>query len=217
MFHNSIVNFHSRKKNKSDNHKIKNKLIISIREKDYEDKSHPVQSSFHELSKENDLIEKCLLGKKCPFNQNLKLVNQSLYISVSDKNRLFNEIKEENNKLKGIIYNITGMKYSEIINSNTSNIFINTNLLNSSTHIKKIKYNSIVTDAGLKDVNINSPKLKINLKNNHKIKSRNNLIKFDLRERNSLNNNFTDNTDIKKNYKILNIIKKLKMKMKKNI
>ena len=154
MFHNSLVNFHSRKKNKSDNHKIKNKLIISIREKDYEDKSHPVQSSFHELSKENDLIEKCLLGKKCPFyqkynriknkistfmtsNQNLKLVNQSLYISLSDKNRLFNEIKEENNKLKGIIYNITGMKYSEIINSNTSNIFINTNLLNSSTHIKK--------------------------------------------------------------------------------
>ena len=58
-----------------------------------------------ELSKEEDLGEKCILNKKCPFykkfikisnkitsfissSDKLRSINQSLYIALSEKNKL---------------------------------------------------------------------------------------------------------------------------------
>ena len=86
--------------------------------------------------------------------EKLKLVNQSLHTAIVEKNKKFKEVKDENNYLKGIIYNLTGIKISDFsYNSNKLNNNIETSpYLNTSPNINN-KYsinNSILNSEGTK-------------------------------------------------------------------
>ena len=217
MFHNSLMNFHKRKNNMSLRQKINKKLIFSARENNCETKPFlRFHTSMHDLSNDNDLKEECSLNKKCPFykkyvklknkliafvssSQKLKLINQSLYIALSDKSKLYRQIKEENTSIKGILFNITGLKYSEILKNKIPYNFYNTIVSNSTSNIKSKNFNSINSKKEHKEKKINYPKLKINLK---KIISNNSKYNF-LKCSNSLINNITIK-NIKKNSIILN-------------
>ena len=217
MFHNSLVNFHNKNNNMTERQRMKNKFIFTDRNKNCETKPFlHFDTSIHELSKDGDLKEECLLNKKCPFykkyvkmknkfitflssSQKLKLINQSLYIALSEKNKLFTQLKEENNSLKGLVYNITGLKYSEIINNKGVYNIYKTRIANSTTNIKSKKFNTILSNNEHKPKIINHSKLKINLKKILNINPKNKVLKIS----NSSRNNFTSN-NIKKNSKILN-------------
>ena len=203
MFHNTGLNFQSKKNNKNENNKEKDKekLLFPSREKKSEEKPYIVmETSMEELSKEEELGEKCILNKKCPFykkfikiknkitsfissGDKLRSINQSLYIALSEKNKLYREVKEENNYLKGIIYNFTGIKFSDIYDRNktkSSFLFHNFHTINSTTNIRNNSYNLFKTfnDKSNKNTNkIKYPKLKVNLKNFQSINSRNNFFK----------------------------------------
>jgi hypothetical protein len=203
MFHNTVLNFQNKKNNKNETskEKDKDKLLFSSREKKSEEKPYIVfDTSMDELSKEEDLGEKCILNKKCPFykkfikirnkitsfissGEKLRSINQSLYIALSEKNKLYREMKEENNYLKGVIYNITGIKFADISDRNkTKNAFLfhNFHTINSTNNIRNKSYNLFKSSNSKqkKDSNkIKYPKLKVNLKNFQSLNSRNNLLK----------------------------------------
>ena len=102
------------------NENKKNQLILSLR---------PKQSAKYNFIQKEELKDNCILDNKCPYykkyikfknqilafissQEKLKLVNQSLHIAVAEKNKMYKEVKEENNYLKGIIFNLTGIKFS---------------------------------------------------------------------------------------------------------
>jgi len=117
------------------------------------------------------VADTCMLNNKCPYykkyikyrnqilafissQEKLKLVNQSLHTAIVEKNKKFKEVKDENNYLKGIIYNLTGIKISDFsYNSNKLNNNIETSpYLNTSPNINN-KYsinNSILNSEGTK-------------------------------------------------------------------
>ena len=175
MFHNSLSN----QKNIL-NEKFNNKIIYFSKEKK-ENKIYTGKKIF-EISKEIDLNERCILNKKCPFyykyiklkneiksflssREKLKLINQSLYLAFSEKSELYKKVKEENNNLKGIIYKLTGIKFSEALNNSTIN--------NNTNTIPNIRNKTYDFDNSNR---IKLHKIKINLKKNHNINSRNNFI-----------------------------------------
>jgi len=110
-----------------------------------------------------------MLNNKCPYykkyikfrnqilafissQEKLKLVNQSLHIAIAEKNKMFKEVKNENNYLKGIIFNLTGIKFSDFAYdankfNNKTNIYLNTtanmkkNILRIETTRNKRKFN----------------------------------------------------------------------------
>ena len=117
----------------------KTKLLLSLKQKKIEKNNN---------TEANDT---CMLNNKCPYykkyikyrNQilafissleKLKLVNQSLHSTIVEKSKMYKEVKNENNYLKGIIYNLTGVKFSdfsynnknEINNNITNNPYLNT-------------------------------------------------------------------------------------------
>ena len=102
------------------NENKKKQLILSLR---------PKQSAKYNIIQKEELKDNCILDNKCPYykkyikfknqilafissQEKLKLVNQSLHIAVAEKNKMYKEVKEENNYLKGIIFNLTGIKFS---------------------------------------------------------------------------------------------------------
>jgi len=230
MFHNTVLNFQNKKNNKNETskEKDKDKLLFSSREKKSEEKPYVVfNTSMDELSKEEDLGERCILNKKCPFykkfikiknkitsfissGEKLKSINQSLYIALSEKNKLYREMKEENNYLKGIIYNITGIKFSDISDkSKTKNAFLfhNFHTINSTTNIRNKSYNLFKTSNDKPKKNLNKikyPKLKVNLKNFQSLNSRNNFLRNEYTST-SLFNSLTNIKNIKKNSKVSRI------------
>ena len=137
----------------------KTKLILSLKKKKLEKNIN------------TEVADTCMLNNKCPYykkyikyrNQilafissleKLKLVNQSLHTAIVEKNKKFKEVKDENNYLKGIIYNLTGIKISDFsYNSNKLNNNIETSpYLNTSPNINN-KYsinNSILNSEGTK-------------------------------------------------------------------
>ena len=137
----------------------KTKLILSLKKKKLEKNIN------------TEVTDTCMLNNKCPYykkyikyrNQilafissleKLKLVNQSLHTAIVEKNKKFKEVKDENNYLKGIIYNLTGIKISDFsYNSNKPNNNIEASpYLNTSPNINN-KYsinNSILNSEGTK-------------------------------------------------------------------
>ena len=137
----------------------KTKLILSLKKKKLEKNIN------------TEVTDTCMLNNKCPYykkyikyrNQilafissleKLKLVNQSLHTAIVEKNKKFKEVKDENNYLKGIIYNLTGIKISDFsYNSNKLNNNIETSpYLNTSPNINN-KYsisNSVLNSEGTK-------------------------------------------------------------------
>ena len=137
----------------------KTKLILSLKKKKLEKNIN------------TEVNDTCMLNNKCPYykkyikyrnqilafissQEKLKLVNQSLHTAIVEKNKKFKEVKDENNYLKGIIYNLTGIKISDFsYNSNKLNNIIETSpYLNTSPNINN-KYsinNSILNSEGTK-------------------------------------------------------------------
>ena len=137
----------------------KTKLILSLKKKKLEKNIN------------TEVADTCMLNNKCPYykkyikyrnqilafissQEKLKLVNQSLHTAIVEKNKKFKEVKDENNYLKGIIYNLTGIKISDFsYNSNKLNNKIETSpYLNTSPNINN-KYsisNSILNSEGTK-------------------------------------------------------------------
>ena len=137
----------------------KTKLILSLKKKKLEKNIN------------TEVNDTCMLNNKCPYykkyikyrnqilafissQEKLKLVNQSLHTAIVEKNKKFKEVKDENNYLKGIIYNLTGIKISDFsYNSNKLNNNIETSpYLNTSPNINN-KYsisNSILNSEGTK-------------------------------------------------------------------
>ena len=137
----------------------KTKLIFSLKKKKLEKNIN------------TEVTDTCMLNNKCPYykkyikyrnqilafissQEKLKLVNQSLHTAIVEKNKKFKEVKDENNYLKGIIYNLTGIKISDFsYNSNKLNNNIETSpYLNTSPNINN-KYsinNSILNSEGTK-------------------------------------------------------------------
>ena len=233
MFHNTVLNFQNKKNNKNETskEKSKDKLPFSSREKKSDEKPYVVfDTSMDEISKEEELGEKCILNKKCPFykkfikiknhitsfissGEKLRSINQSLYIALSEKNKLYREVKEENNYLKGVIYNITGIRFSDISDKNkTKNSFLfhNFHTINSTANIRNKSYNlfkssNASNDKPKKKANkIKYPKLKVNLKNFQSINSRNNFLRNEYTSQ-SLFNSLTNIKNIKKNSKVSRI------------
>ena len=121
----------------------KNKLILSLKSKKF-DKEDTIKKN---ISKE-EIGDTCILNNKCPYykkyikfrnqilafissQEKLKLVNQSLHIAVAEKNKMFQEVKNENNYLKGVIYSLTGIKFSDFAYdtnkfNNMSNFYLKT-------------------------------------------------------------------------------------------
>ena len=102
------------------NESKKKKLFLSLKSKNF---SNNILSN-------DEFNDNCILKNKCPFykkymkfknqiiafissQEKLKLVNQSLHMALAEKNKIYKEVKNENNYLKGIIYNLTGIKFSE--------------------------------------------------------------------------------------------------------
>ena len=137
----------------------KTKLILSLKKKKLEKNIN------------TEVTDTCMLNNKCPYykkyikyrnqilafissQEKLKLVNQSLHTAIVEKNKKFKEVKDENNYLKGIIYNLTGIKISDFsYNSNKPNNNIEASpYLNTSPNINN-KYsisNSILNSEGTK-------------------------------------------------------------------
>ena len=137
----------------------KTKLMLSLKKKKLEKNIN------------TEVTDTCMLNNKCPYykkyikyrnqilafissQEKLKLVNQSLHTAIVEKNKKFKEVKDENNYLKGIIYNLTGIKISDFsYNSNKLNNNIETSpYLNTSPNINN-KYsinNSILNSEGTK-------------------------------------------------------------------
>ena len=137
----------------------KTKLILSLKKKKLEKNIN------------TEVADTCMLNNKCPYykkyikyrnqilafissQEKLKLVNQSLHTAIVEKNKKFKEVKDENNYLKGIIYNLTGIKISDFsYNSNKPNNNIEASpYLNTSPNINN-KYsisNSILNSEGTK-------------------------------------------------------------------
>ena len=137
----------------------KTKLILSLKKKKLEKNIN------------TEVTDTCMLNNKCPYykkyikyrnqilafissQEKLKLVNQSLHTAIVEKNKKFKEVKDENNYLKGIIYNLTGIKISDFsYNSNKLNNNIETSpYLNTSPNINN-KYsisNSVLNSEGTK-------------------------------------------------------------------
>ena len=206
MFYNSFMNMSNKK---FDHNKIRNKLIFFSKDKKNEKKVNlTIKKAINsEPLKEEELNEKCILEKKCPFykkyiklkmevnsfissREKLKLINQSLYIDLAEKNKIYREIKEENNHLKGIIYNLTGLKFSEILNNKKSSDIETVNRINTIPNIINKTYNPYYLNIELDKKRIH--KIKLNLNKNINLNYRNkNLI--DICKSNSLNNNNINN------------------------
>ena len=140
-----------------------------------------------------------MLNNKCPYykkyikyrNQilafissleKLKLVNQSLHSTIVEKSKMYKEVKNENNYLKGIIYNLTGVKFSdfsynnknEINNNITNNLYLNTSPnLNNKFSLK----NNILKTEGVKSNRKLYDKLKVE-RNESEENNRNNIYSF---------------------------------------
>ena len=201
---------HKSHMNLSEN-KVKNKLILFSKGRSQENKiNFPIRTLPNEYHKKRKINEKehCVLDKKCPFfkkyiklqnemssliasRDKLRSINQSLYFALSEKNKICREVKEENNNLKVIIYKLTGIKFSQVSNQDYKSILYNTydvsprnktinpynNYLMSNETTKSNKYHNI----------------KISLKKNININSRN-IILHDTYQSNSLTNkNFFKN------------------------
>ena len=165
----------------------KTKLLISLKQKKI------VKNNNTEAN------DTCMLNNKCPYykkyikyrNQilafissleKLKLVNQSLHSTIVEKSKMYKEVKNENNYLKGIIYNLTGVKFSdfsynnknEINNNMANNPYLNTSPnLNNKFSLK----NNILKTEGVKSNRKLYDKPKVE-RNESEENNRNNIYSF---------------------------------------
>ena len=103
------------------NENIKNKLVLSLKSKKFD------SINFRPIVEKT---ENCMLNNRCPYykkyikfknqilafissQEKLKLVNQSLHMAIAEKNKMYKEVKDENNYLKGIIFNLTGISFTD--------------------------------------------------------------------------------------------------------
>ena len=103
------------------NENIKNKLVLSLKSKKFDNLN--IRTSVEKT-------ENCMLNNRCPYykkyikfknqilafissQEKLKLVNQSLHMAIAEKNKMYKEVKDENNYLKGIIFNLTGISFTD--------------------------------------------------------------------------------------------------------
>ena len=127
------------------NESIKNKLVLSLRSKK--------SNNFNIIPRE-EKMESCMLNNKCPYykkyikfknqilafissQEKLKLVNQSLHMAIAEKNKMYKEVKNENNYLKGIIFSLTGISFSDFafFGNKLSNLGNNQELLSTSPRL----------------------------------------------------------------------------------
>ena len=159
------------------------------------------------------------INKKCPFykkyiklksvltsfissREKLRSINQSLYADLSDKNKIFRVLKEENNYLKGVIYKLTGIKYSEISNKETLLNIYNTKINTNFNNIRVNRtYNPYYTNAESNKIDNNYKKIKINLKKNTNTNSRNTIINNALISNSTINKKYSN---LKKSFKPFN-------------
>ena len=160
------------------NENKKKQLILSLR---------PKQSAKYNIIPKEELKDNCILDNKCPYykkyikfknqilafissQEKLKLVNQSLHIAVAEKNKMYKEVKEENNYLKGIIFNLTGIKFSNFSKldnnlnkiDNDNNVYLSTspplkNKFSKSNNIlrtEKMKFEKKESDNNYKKSNL---------------------------------------------------------------
>ena len=103
------------------NDNTKNKLFLSLKSKKFDNLN--IRTSVEKT-------ENCMLNNRCPYykkyikfknqilafissQEKLKLVNQSLHMAIAEKNKMYKEVKDENNYLKGIIFNLTGISFTD--------------------------------------------------------------------------------------------------------
>jgi len=103
------------------NDNTKNKLFLSLKSKKFDNLN--IRTSVEKT-------ENCMLNNRCPYykkyikfknqilafissQEKLKLVNQSLHMAIAEKNKMYKEVKNENNYLKGIIFNLTGISFTD--------------------------------------------------------------------------------------------------------
>ena len=124
--------------------------------------------------------------------EKLKSINQSLYLALSEKNKIYREVKEENNNLKVIIYKITGIKFSEILNYPIQPSLYNDQKVNTTQNARANKtfspYNNYYMNT---DINKNKriQKIKLNLIKSTNINSRNTTIKNSYKSNSLINQN----------------------------
>ena len=219
--------FHKSFKNLSKN-KVRNKLIFFSKDRKPDIKPNlPLKTLSNEYHIKSDLNENehCVLDKKCPFykkyiklknemtsflssREKLKSINQSLYLALSEKNKIYREVKEENNNLKVIIYKLTGIKFSEILNHNIQSSLYNDHKVNTiqNTRINNTfspyKNYYVNTEANKRK---NYKKIKLNLIKSPDINSRNTTIKDSYQSNSLINKNAVKNSSNSK--KCNNIMK----------
>ena len=132
----------------------KNKLVLTLSKK---------KPDNNNIIQKEEINNNCILNNRCPYykkyikfknqilafitsQEKLKMLNQSLNIVVAEKNKLYREVKNENNYLKGIIFNLTGVRFADFSQlgnkiDNISDIYIRTTPKQSN---RMSKYNNIL-------------------------------------------------------------------------
>ena len=99
----------------------KNKLVLTLSKK---------KPDNNNIIQKEEINNNCILNNRCPYykkyikfknqilafitsQEKLKMLNQSLNMVVAEKNKLYREVKNENNYLKGIIFNLTGVRFAD--------------------------------------------------------------------------------------------------------
>ena len=210
MFYNSFLNLSNKTNNINEKDKIKSKLSFFSKEQSNKKTNFPIKTLNKEIKKDDELNDICILNKNCPFykkyiklnkeidsffssREKLKSINHSLYLALSEKTKKCKDLKEENDYLKAIVYQLTGIKFSEVLNNKTSyNDNIRENYL-ISNKINKTFTPYINTESNKK---IKLHKIKFNLKKNLRLafNSRNNLVNNNIFQTYSLNSNNNKNT-----------------------
>ena len=137
----------------------KNKLVLTLSKK---------KPDNNNIIQKEEINNNCILNNRCPYykkyikfknqilafitsQEKLKMLNQSLNMVVAEKNKLYREVKNENNYLKGIIFNLTGVRFADFSQlgnkiDNISDIYLRTSPKKSN---RMSKYNNILrTETG---------------------------------------------------------------------
>ena len=172
------------------NESIKNKLVLSLKSKKL--------NNLNFISKE-EKMDNCMLNNKCPYykkyikfqsqilafissQEKLKLVNQSLHMAIAEKNKMYKELKNENNYLKGIIFNLTGISVSDFafLGNKMINLENNKEFLSTSPRVNnKFSRGStfLRTETGKRNKNIYD-KMKFEIKETEDKYKRSNLYNY---------------------------------------
>jgi putative methionine-R-sulfoxide reductase with GAF domain len=210
MFRNSLITL-QKDKYEADGKKMREKIMLFSKDKDRKNEKKSFLPNKTITNEFIEMYDNCILNKRCPYykkyikiknelksfissREKLKLINQSLYIAFSEKSILCKEIKEENKNLKGIIYRLTGLNFTQFLNN--SNTF---NTISTLSNKRNKTYNSEDNHKSNKITKKSKVKIKFNLTKRHTTNSRNNNFNS-LFNSNSLNNNDMSDNNYNYNY-----------------